>query len=308
VGAERLATPGTIPSTGWSPAETYEQPRGVEPASPPTRSSPRGVGLTFGAYSPWRIALSGFAIPLRPFAGPWGLPPQRRPRPIARPTRLTPGPSPLLQGFHSRSPAAPRPFERSATRLSWGFLPFGTCQTRGSTHAGVPRPATFRPRGFDLLAGLLPASPPGPVSCRSAHGLCPPGVCSSESVGASPEAPSPSRRWLPAGCAPRGGPGRTVSARDPQARPQGFPYPESAPRSRLFARRRWGTIPSWAFFLPGASSASRRAAPIGGSLHELPDGLRTCALQPPRLSEVFTASGLARLREPSSPSEVLSPF
>ena len=63
-----------------------------------------------------------------------------------------------------------------------------------------------------------------------------------------------------------------------------------------------GFHPPWGLFRP------RRAAPIGGSPLGLPDGLRTCALQPPRPSGVFTASGLARLREPSSPSEVLSPL
>lgn len=211
------------------------------------------------------IGSSGFPIPLRPFAGPWGLPPQRRPRPIARPTRLTPRAFAPPPGFSLEVACHATPFRAPRDAPLLGFPALRHIQTRGSTRAGLPHPATFRPRGFDLLAGLLPASPPGPVSCRSAHGLHPSGVCSSGSVGASPEAPSPSRRWLPAGCAPRGGPGRTVSARDPQARPQGFPSPESAPRSRLFARRRWGTIPSWASILPGASSAlaapPRSAAP-----------------------------------------------
>jgi hypothetical protein len=68
-----------------------------------------------------------------------------------------PWPSPLLQGCHSRPPAALRPSGRRATRLSWGFLPFSTCQTRGSTCAGVPSsPLRSGPR----VSTLSPASSP----------------------------------------------------------------------------------------------------------------------------------------------------
>jgi hypothetical protein len=63
-------------------------------------------------------------------------------------------------------------------------------------------------------------------------------------------------------------------------------------------------LPSSLGPLPPPAAPPRSAA----SPHGLPDGFRTCALQPPRPSGVFTASGPARLREPSSPSEVLSPF
>jgi hypothetical protein len=150
VGAKRLATPGTISSTGCSPAETYEQPRGVEPASPPTRPSPRGVGLTYGAHSPRRIAPSGFAIPLRPFAGPWGLPPQRRPRPIARPTRLTPRAFAPPPGFSLEATCRAAPFRAPRDAPLLGFpalrhMPDPRVHSRGGS---TPRyvPATrFRP-------------------------------------------------------------------------------------------------------------------------------------------------------------------
>jgi hypothetical protein len=151
--------------------------RGADPASPPNRLNPRGVRLTFGAHSTRRIGLSGSRSPCGLSQAPGVF---RRAAGLGRLLDLLaslPWPSPLLQGCHSRPPAALRPLGRRATRLSWGFLPFSTCQTRGSTCAGRSElPATFRPRGFDPLAGFLPASPPGPVSCRSAPGLRPSGV------------------------------------------------------------------------------------------------------------------------------------
>jgi hypothetical protein len=150
VGAERLATPGTIPSTGCSPTETYEQPRGVEPASPPTRSSPRGVGLTFGAHSLRRIALFGFAIPLRPFAGPWGLPPQRRPRPIARPTRLTPRAFAPPPGFSLEVACRATPFRASRSAPLLGFpalrhMPDPRVHSRGGSMPRYVPASRFRP-------------------------------------------------------------------------------------------------------------------------------------------------------------------
>jgi hypothetical protein len=158
-------------------------------AADPT--DPRGVRLTFGALSTRRIGSSGS----RSLCGLLQAHEVfRRAAGLGRLLDLLaclPWPSPLLQGFHSRLPAALRPFGRRATRLSWGFMPFSASQTRGSTTTGFPHPATFRPQGFYPLAGFLPASPPGLISCRSAPGLRPSGTCSSGSVGTSYEARHP---------------------------------------------------------------------------------------------------------------------
>jgi hypothetical protein len=235
-GVERLATPDTVPSTGCAPPETYGRSRGAGPASPPTRLNPRGVRLTFEARSTRRIGVSGSPIPLRPFAGPWGLPPRRRPRPITRPTRLAPVAfaSPPRLSLEAACRASTLRPSHSAPLL--GFLALQHMpDPRVHLHGGSDPSATFRPQGFDPLAGFLPASPPGPVSCRSAPGLRPSGVLSSGSVGASHEA----RRPRDVGCPPAvhlsaawGGRNRP---RTPQARPRGFTYPESGFPDRLFA-------------------------------------------------------------------------
>jgi hypothetical protein len=220
--------------------------RGAGPALPPIRRNPRGVRLTFEAPSKRRTGVSGSPIPLRPFAGPWGLPPPRRPRPIARPTRLASlaFASPPRLSLEAACRASSFRAPRDAPLLGFPALqhmPDPRVHLRG----GSEFPATFRPQGFDPLAGFLPASPPGPVSCRSAPGLRPSGVSSSGTVGASHEARHPHD----VGCPPAVHFAAERNARNrpraPQARPRGFPFPESGCPGRLFASRR-SPLPSWA--------------------------------------------------------------
>ena len=235
-GVERLATPDAAPSTGCAPPETYERSRGAGPASPPTRLNPRGVQLTFEAPSTRRIGASGSPIPLRPFAGPWGLPPRRRPRPIVRPTRLAPVAfaSPPRLSLEAACRASSLRSSRSAPLLGFPALQHMP-GPRVHLHGGSEPSATFRPQGFYPLAGFLPASPPGPVSCRSAPGLCPSGALSSGSVGSSHEARHPHDVGCPPAVHFTAAWGGRNRPRTPQARPRGFPYPESGTSDRLFA-------------------------------------------------------------------------
>ncbi len=138
------ARPGII--DGVLPFRDYWQPRGVEPTSPSTRPSPRGVRLTFEAHSARRIDVSGSPIPLRPLAGPWGLPSCRRPRSIARPTRLAPvafAPPPGFSLEAARRASRPSRVQgRSAQRAS----------------LGVPCPSAHHGLAGPLIAGF-PTSP-----------------------------------------------------------------------------------------------------------------------------------------------------
>jgi hypothetical protein len=149
------------------------QPRGAEPASPPTRQPSWSWADLRSDPDP---SYRGIRFLDPPAAFPRPLGSSNGPTASAefpRPTRLTSGPSPLLQGFHPRSPVSPAPCEAGSTRLSWGFSPFSASRIRGSTHARFPHPASFRPQGFDPLDGFLPANPPDRLSGRSAPGLSP---------------------------------------------------------------------------------------------------------------------------------------
>lgn len=291
-GAKHLAVPGPVPSTGCAPPETYERSRGVGSASPPTRLNPRGVRLTFEALSTRRIGTSGSPIPLRPFAGPWGLPARRRPRPIARPTRLAPVAfaSPPRLSLEAACRASSLRASRDAPLLGFPALQH-IPDPRVHLHGGSEPSATFRPQGFNPLAGFLPASPPGLVSCRSAPGLRPSGVSSSRSVAASFRRPLTSTTFVPPpeallpalGISPSVGAirGLVLEASRP-----------GNPRFRTPCDGRPEAVPLVGFILPGARSPATAPPPIRRpSPHGLPGGHRGCPLFPPRSSGVLDGRG-----------------
>lgn len=99
--------------------------------------------------------------------------------------------------------------------------------------------------------------------------------------------PSPPRRWRPARCAPRRGQGRARTGARPVSPSSGLLVPGVRSRRPAVRRCRRDRSPP-GLHPPWGSSASRRAAPIWRpSPPGLPDGLRTCALRPPRPSGVF---------------------
>jgi hypothetical protein len=175
-------------------------------AADPT--DPRGVGLTFGARPSSRIEVFGSSIPLRPFAGPWGLPRRRWHRPIARTGE--PGSRGLRLSFRvspeaSRRDAAPRGAEarhaspgvlcpsahaRPAGPLARGFQPSLRSVLRVSTLSTASSPRAL-PTGFQAGA-LLGFRPPGVFSSRSVG--TPSGARHLHDVGRPPLAP-PSAAW-----------------------------------------------------------------------------------------------------------------
>jgi len=203
--------------------------------------------LTFGVLLTRRIGFVGLRRPpLRPFSGPWGLPPRHRSRPSIQPTDLTPVALTSPSGFHPRLPAAPDSFECHARHASPGVRsPFSTYQARGSTTTGFPHPATFRPQGLNPLDGFLPANPPDHISDRSAHGLLPFRGFLLRVRRYSLRSPSPPRRWPPAfrRLLQRPGPNRRCSTRRPVL--GAFRTRNPYPHARCYALRE-GRFPSWA--------------------------------------------------------------
>jgi hypothetical protein len=157
----------------------------------------------------------------------------------------------------------------------------------GPLIAGLPTPATFRPQGFDPLAGLLPARPPGPVSCRSAPGLRPSGACSSRVRRHLSRGPSPPRRWLPAGCALHGGLNRASSVARSASPSSRLPVPGVRTHQPAFRPTPLGSLPSWASSSLRLSRCPPRRHRSGGDPpHGLPSDLRACAPRSPRPSGV----------------------
>jgi hypothetical protein len=248
------------PSWSWADLRSTLDPtyRRIRFADPPSTSS-RSMGSSVGPPTPASFPKTGVWLP-------W--------------------PSPLLQGFTRGH--LPRGLLRTirSARLSWGSSPFSTCQIRGSTCAGLPPPATFRPQGFDPLDGLLPANPPDRVSGRSAPGLPPFRGFLLQTRRRSFRSPSPPRRWPPAAGSDAGDQDRTVGCaiREPvhEASRAWNPYL----RAGCYASA--GTVSPPGLLPPWGSYVADRAAPIPRpSLPGLPGGLRACAPPPPRPSEVF---------------------
>jgi hypothetical protein len=282
--------------------------RGADPASPPNRLNPRGVRLTFGAHSTRRIGLSGSRSPCGLSQAPGVF---RRAAGLGRLLDLLaslPWPSPLLQGCHSRPPAALRPLGRRATRLSWGFLPFSTCQTRGSTCAGAPiSPLRSGPRVSTLSPASSPRALPALFHAGALLGFALQGFLLRVRRHLL-RGPSPPRRWPPAGCTLRGGKERTESAAHP-ASPSSRLLVPGVRMLRPAVRQSPKSAPLVGFILPEACDPP--AAPPRPGGHP-PLGFRTtfglapCGRPGPPGSS--TASGLTRLQEPGSLSEVLSPL
>ena len=297
-GAGRLATPDAAASTG-APSRDVRAISGAGPASPPTRLNPRGVQLTFEHP---RHDVSEHPVLRSPstFAGPWGFPPRRRPRPIARPTRLAPVAfaSPPRLSLEAACRASSLRSSRSAPLLGFPALQHMP-DPRVHLHGGSEPSATSRPQGFDPLAGFLPASPPGPISCRSAPGLRPSGVLSSGPVGTSHEVRHPHDVGCPPAVHFTAAWGGRNRPRTPQARPRGFPYPESGTPDRLLSLTP-ESAPLLGFLLPEASVPPVAPPRSGG---HPPMGFRaTFGLAPrdrPGPPGSSTTGDLARLRASS---------
>jgi hypothetical protein len=120
--------------------------------------------------------------------------------------------------------------------------------------------------------------------------------------------PSPPRRWPPAGCTLRGGKERTESAAHPASPSSRLPVP-GVRMLRPAVRQSPKSAPLLGFLL--LEACSRPAAPPRPGGHppmgfRAAFGLAPCGHPGPPGSS--TASGLARLQEPSRLSEVLSPL
>jgi hypothetical protein len=244
--SERLAAPGAASSTGCSPSETYTAisrcRSGV--AAEPTQPSWSQADLRSSLDATYRTIR--FPIPLRPIAGPWGLPSRRRPRPIARPTRLAPvafAPPPRLSleaACRASSSRAPR----DAPLLGFPALqhmPDPRVHLRGKIRTPRYVPAS----GFRPPRRLPPREPSRPCFMPERSWASPFRGSSSGSVGTSYEA----RHLHDVGRPPAVHFAAERSARNrprtPQARPRGFSSPESGCSGRLFASRR-SPLPSWA--------------------------------------------------------------
>jgi hypothetical protein len=232
-------------------------------AADPT--DPRGVGLTFGAHSVRRIGSSGFPIPLRPFAGPWGFPPYRRPRPIARPTRLAPRAFAPPPGFSLEAACRASSFRAPRDAPLLGFRALQR----------MPDSRVHSPRGFQppLRSGLRvstlsPACSPralpalfhaGALLGFALQGLAPPG----------PSAPL-TRPVTPTTLAAR----RLRTSRRPESRQIG-----RATRQPVLgaSRTRSPNRPT------GCSPGAKRPAPLLGFI--LPEALPPPAA-PPRLAAI----------------------
>jgi hypothetical protein len=258
--------------------------------------------------------VSGSPIPLRPLAGPWGLPSHRRPRSIARPTRLAPvafAPPPGFSLEAARRASRPSRVQgRSAQRASLGVpCPSAHHGLAGPLIAGLPTsplrsvlrvstlPTVCSPRALPTifqagallgfaLQGLAPPGPSAPLTrpvtpatlaarrlrtSRRSESRLVVRAARKPVLGASrPRSPNP-----PAGCSPD-----AVGL----APLLGFILPEALPPPAAPPR-------------PGGHPPLGFRATFGLAPRDRPD--------PPGSS---TASGLARLLEPSSLSEVPSPF
>jgi hypothetical protein len=274
------------------PFRDYWQPRGVEPTSPSTRPSPRGVRLTFEAHSARRIDVSGSPIPLRPLAGPWGLPSHRRPRSIARPTRLAPvafAPPPGFSLEAARRASRPSRVQgRSAQRASLGVpCPSAHHGLAGPLIAGLPiSPLRSALRVSTLPTVCSPRALPtifqaGALLGFALQGFAPPGPSVPLTRPVTPttlKARQLRTSWRP---------GSHRTGARPASPSSGLTVPGVRSRRPVVHQYRRdrsppGLHPSW------GPSASRRAAPIWRpSPPGLPDGFRTCVLPPPRPSGVF---------------------
>jgi hypothetical protein len=147
--------------------------------------NPRGVGLTFGVPSMRRIGVSGSPIPLRPLAGPWGLPPHRRPRPGCPDLHASlPWPSPLLQGFHPKPPVARPPSRAGARRASPGVRCPSALDGSTGPHTRVFQlPLRSALRVSSLSAACSPRTLPALFHAGALMGFSPSGVFSSEPAG-----------------------------------------------------------------------------------------------------------------------------
>jgi len=196
--------------------------------------------------------LFGYRTPCGLFQTPGVFRRTAGPGPNSRPDASLPWPSPLLQGLtrgHPPSRLPPkRPLRRRASR---GVLsPSSTFQVRGSTTAGFPAPASFRPQGFDPLDGLLPAHPGDPVSGRSARGLSPyrgllPRTRRHPLSGPVTSSTLAARPWR----LRRSGSCRRRSTRVPVL--EVLRVRDPFPPGGCYADRT-GRLPSWASLLPGA--------------------------------------------------------
>jgi hypothetical protein len=283
--------------------------RGAGPALPPIRRNPRGVRLTFEAPSKRRTGVSGSPIPLRPFAGPWGLPPPRRPRPIARPTRLASlaFASPPRLSLEAACRASSLRAPRDAPLLGFPALqhmPDPRVHLRGKL-----RPPRYVPAsGFRPSRRLPPREPSRPCFMPERSWASPFRGFLLRDRRCLSRGPSPPRRWLPAGCTLRGGKERTESAARSASPSPGLPVP-GVRMPRPAVRQSPESAPLLGFILPEACDPP--AAPPRPGGHP-PLGFRTTFELAPRGRPgppgFSTTSGLARLREPSSLSEVLSPL
>ncbi len=279
-------------STGWGPSRDERATSRHRDGVAATATSPRGVRLTFGAPSTLRTGLSGYPAPLRPLAGPWGLPHRRWPRPTSsRPTRLAPLVFAPPAGSDPRLPAAPRFHQPKTRRASHGVRrPSAHDGIAGPLARGFQPPLRSAPRVSTLSAASSPRTLPvvfhtGALMGFALQGFTPPGPSLPPSEG-----PTPPRRWAAAGYATTGA-RATRSAGDPRPRPRGFPSREYVP-SGAVSRASGGPLPSWASSSLGRSRPRpRRRRSRRPSPHGLPDGHRAFALDPPRPFGVFDGHG-----------------
>jgi hypothetical protein len=147
--------------------------------------NPHGVELTFGALSVRRIGVFGSPSPLRPLAGPWGLPSHRRPRPGCPDLHASlPWPSPLLQGFHPRLPVVRPPSRAGARRASPGVrCPSALDGSTGPHARDFQLPLRSTLRVSTLSAACSPRTLPALFHAGALMGFSPSGGFSSEPVG-----------------------------------------------------------------------------------------------------------------------------
>jgi len=161
-----------------------------DPVAPPES---RGNGRSSGVPSPGlRTSPPGVRLPSRVLAEPGsGSSASRSPpalRALARGSGVFPGPAypglrgapgPLLgfgppPGFSTDRSG--RPVPGPAPPMGF-FRPYDDLTPAGPDHPGFAAPGTFRPQGFDPLAGFLPADAADPKT-GAAPGVHPSGPCS----------------------------------------------------------------------------------------------------------------------------------
>jgi hypothetical protein len=290
-----------------APSETHEATSRGRGAVAVAAAGPRGVELTFGALSTRRIGLSGCPIPLRPLAGPWGFPSNRRPRPSLNDLHAClPWPSPLLQGFTRVRPSPGRPCGLRVRRASRGV----SCPSAHHGFAGPPAQGSQPLLRSALRVSTLSAacSPralpglfhPGALMGFTLQGFDPPGPSVPPSEG-----PSPPRRWAAAGRATSGARGRAIVARPAASSPRLLVPGVRPPRRWFRASRR--AFPSWASSSLGISRPppSRPRFPGGHPPSSVRTGIGLSPCSRPGSAGSSTATDLARLRESSVPCEVL---